>query len=372
MKKKVGSGMIYGAFILMICLSWFLWLGFCHFVDVSNDENRAMAPRPTIPIEDPDIFVSECESYINDRIPFRNYLVMIDSAIDYFIFGRSSSESVVLGDDHWFFYKSTSGEDNDPIDDYQGKCLLSEEELREIADNCIAQRDILADLGKEFVIFIAPNKERIYSEYMPDRYGTPSDTYRVLQIVDYLREHTDLRVVYPYEELMRAKAEADCDIYYKTDTHWNSLGGYIGASTLLCELGIEMPPIDSDELQIIQSAGSAGDLARMLGLGHLLDFAESEVTVGIAQAHNVQMVHDDFYGLTQLSAQGADPRRIYMIRDSFATHMSMFISSQFDESYYRHYMFYTYDDIEELDPDIVVMECVERNVYELGIFKLKP
>ncbi len=372
MKKKTGPGMIYGAFIVTICLSWLLWLGFLQFVEVTNDENRAMAPRPTIPVENFDTFFEECDSYINDRIPFRKYLVTINSAIDYFIFDRSANDSVVLGKEHWLFYKSTSGDDNDPIDDYLGKCLLSEDELRAIADNCIAQRDILAGMGKEFVIFIAPNKERIYSEYMPDRYGEPSDTYRVRQIVDYLREHTDLRVVYPYDELMSAKEAADCDIYYKTDTHWNSLGGYIGASTLLSEIGIDMPEIGSDGLQITKSPGGAGDLARMLGLGHALDYVESDVTVGIAEAHNLQMVQDDFYGLTQLTAQGADPRRIYVIRDSFATHMSMFISSQFDESYYRHYMFYTYDDIVNIDPDIVVKECVERNVCELGIFKIKP
>ena len=370
-KRKTAPALIYGAFIC-ICLSWFIWIGFRSFADVKNNENRAMAPRPSMPtLTGLDEFFDECESYINDRIPFRNYLVTIDSAIDYFIFKRSSNESVILGKDGWLFYKSTSGEDNDPIDDYQGRCLLTQQELKEIADNCVAQRDLLAQSGREFVIFIAPNKERIYSEHMPDRYGAPADTYRVMQMVSYLRENTDLRVVYPYEELMQAKDSSEYDIYFKTDTHWNSLGGYIGAAALLKELGIEMNKINDKSLQITSSRASTGDLARMLGLESILAGQDSEITVGIPNSHNLKLIQDDFYGLTKLSAEDADPRRIYLIRDSFATHMSMFISSQFNESYYRHQMFYSYDDITDIDPDIVVFECVERNAYELSTFRVK-
>lgn len=59
--------------------------------------------------------------------------------------------------------------------------------------------------GKEFVIFIAPNKERIYYEYMPAQYGLPADNYGALQIYNYLKSNTDLKVVYPYAEIMDAK-----------------------------------------------------------------------------------------------------------------------------------------------------------------------
>ena len=65
------------------------------------------------------------------------------------------------------FYSFVS--DGDPVSCYMGTNLLTEDDLKAIADNCVSQRDFLAEQGKEFVIFIAPNKERIYSEYMPDK-----------------------------------------------------------------------------------------------------------------------------------------------------------------------------------------------------------
>lgn len=41
--------------------------------------------------------------------------------------------------------------DGDPLGSYQGKDLLTEEELKALADNCVAQRDFLAAQGIEFV-----------------------------------------------------------------------------------------------------------------------------------------------------------------------------------------------------------------------------
>lgn len=39
------------------------------------------------------------------------------------------------------------------------------------AVNLNKQNDFLSSMGKEFVIFIIPDKVRVYSEYMPDKYG---------------------------------------------------------------------------------------------------------------------------------------------------------------------------------------------------------
>ena len=65
-----------------------------------------------------------------------------------------------------------------------------------------------------------------------------------------MRENTDLRVVYPYEELIESKDKLDNNIYYLTDTHWNFVGGYIGSVELLKELGIDMPSVDDDAISI--------------------------------------------------------------------------------------------------------------------------
>ena len=59
----------------------------------------------------------------------------------------------------------------------------------------------------------------MYSEFLPKRYGEPANNYGTLQIYNYLKANTDLRVVYPYNDLMDAKNNLTEPIWYKTDTH---------------------------------------------------------------------------------------------------------------------------------------------------------
>lgn len=368
-EKKIGSKIILGSFIVIICFSWLLWIFLEKFVDTTNYENREMAVQPSLTLDNYGTFSEEYENYFNDNMPFRNILITLNTAIDYFAFNKSTNDYVIIGDNNWLFYSRT--DDGDPVSCYEGTNLLSDEQLQEIAQNCLTQRDFLATYGKEFVIFIAPNKERIYSEYMPECYGKPADIYRALQVVNYLRENTNLRVVYPYEELMEAKQNTDYNIYSKTDTHWNYIGGYVGASALLRELGIEMPDIADNQIEITVGDETSGDLAGMLGLSNQLRFADHLYTVSGYDNHNMQVIEEDANNVFSYTAKNADPRKIYILRDSFSTHMAQYIGSQFNESYLRRRSTYTYDDFVNQDPDIFVYETVERYVDGLGTFSIQ-
>ena len=362
--KKAGEIIFLFSFFAVLCCGWLLWLPLRELMDASNHENRELYELPRITsMEDYREFPKKLEGFLDDRSPFRNQLITLDSGIDYYLFGEGN-ERAVAGKDGWLFYCDSA--DGNPIDCYQGGNLLEEEELRQIAENCVRQRDFLAEQGTEFVIFIAPNKERIYPEYMPDRYGLPSETSRVQQIVDYLREHTDVRVVYPYDELMAAKASLPEEIYYKTDTHWNQIGGYIGAKALLRELGITLPELS--EVIVTPAGEKAGDLARSLGLEQFLK--STEYTVKGYDVHGVESLgeYDDVYAYR---AENADPRKFYAVRDSFYVAMLPFVQSQFNESWSKYCLDYLYEDFVEQKPDIFVYECVERYVENLIRFDVQ-
>ena len=368
-RKKMGARIILGAFLILLCFSGLLWSFVSGFTDSTNYENREMAEKPELTLDTYGEYAQEYENYYNDKIPFRNTLITLNSAIDYFVFHRSSSTSVIPGKNNWLFYCKES--DGDPLGSYQGKDLLTEEELKALADNCVAQRDFLAAQGIEFVIFIGPNKERIYSEYMPEQYGKPTEHYRAEQIVEYLQEHTDLRVVYPYNELMQAKDQIKENLYYKTDTHWNALGGYVGAAALLRELGIQMPSLTDSQIEIIHGENTSGDLAGMLNLSKQLKRNDTEYAVIGYNAHNVQWLENDFFGVFSFQADNADPRRIYVYRDSFSTAMASYIGSQFAGSYLRHCASYTYEDCIAQNPDVFVFETVERYAGSLATFQVE-
>lgn len=367
-KKKFGYIIIIGAFV-MICLSGFIQIILGKYIKTENYENRKLAERPNFTIANYAEFPKEYTDYYNDHIPFRNNLITLNSAIDYYLFRKSTNDYVIVGKDNWLFYKRQ--DDGDPISCYQGTNLLGLEELKSLAENCIKQRDFLEKQGKEFVIFIAPNKERIYWENMPSQYGKPADNYKALQIYKYLKENTDLRIVYPYEELMEYKEKNNYNIWYKTDTHWNRIGAYIGTSTLLAELGINVPAINSEKMKIVAKENVSGDLADMLNLSKQLKINDREYQVLGYNTHQLKVQQYDFFEVFSYVSVEADPRKIYVLRDSFATSMAEYIGSQFSETYMRHKTTYSYEDFIKQNPDVFVYEVVERNVGELGTFSIQ-
>lgn len=367
-EKKTGLQIILISFVIINCLSWLLWILLGKFVDSKNYENRTLAERPVLTIDSYVDFPTKYEEYYNDNIPFRNTLITLNSKIDYLIFKRPTNNRVVIGTQNWLFYNDIA--DGNPIGDYQGYNLYSDDDLKAITDNCLKMQRYFDNRGIEFVIFIAPNKERIYSEYMPQRYGTPTDTYRCLQLIEYLREHTNLRIVYPYNELINAKEKISQNIYYKTDTHWNWIGGYIGASALLSELGIQMPDINNNELKIVPNNNTAGDLAGMLNLVDFFKQYDFEYSVEGYDANNIQTINNDFDTTFIYHSDASDTRKIYVYRDSFSTNIAPYIGSQFADSYFRHRFTYSYDDLIKQNPDIFVYETVERYVNDLGTFSL--
>jgi len=362
MKKKAGAVIILCSFTV-ICFSWILWIVFGKFTDRENHEKRLLAEPPKFTIENYEIYADNWNSYIDDNMPFRNELVNTYSTIDYYVFKRSIDSNVIIGKQGWLFY--FNNEDGYSKDDYLGENLFTDEDLKNIVENCTAFQETLEKQGREFVLFIAPNKERIYSEYMPDKYGKPATMYRTLQVVQYLRKNTDIKVVYPYEELMQAKEKLSEDLYYKTDTHWNQIGGYIGACALLKELGINMPDINGKGMEIKETGLLEGDLADMLGR----DDKNLDYLVEGYERHSVDNLQWDFKTIIQYQSNGLDARKLFVIRDSFCSNMAEYIGSQFLSAYMIHNLKYSYDDLIVHNPDIVVYETVERYLSGLKNFQ---
>ena len=250
---------------------------------------------------------------------------------------------MIVGKDGWLFYGSPT--DGTTIECYTGNVLFSDEELERMVRNLTYTRDRLAEQGIEFVVFIAPNKERAYSEYMPDYYGEQAEECMLTQALSYLREHTDIRIVYPYEELMAyKKAHPQQEVYYKTDTHWNEIGGYIGAKALLKELGIDIPPLEQYEITAV--GDSIGDLAGTL---NVVGFTEKGFFTDIKRK------------------AGADPRqaaekKILMRRDSFGAAMAPYLADNLSGVELRHYTEFKPEQIWEQKPDVFVIQIVERYV----------
>lgn len=365
-KQKCGPKLLLGAFIAL-CLIWPIWFVLMDHVDTTNYENRERAPKPSLTASDYETYPQAVNNYIDDNLPFRNQFISLNSMVDFYLFHQSVDDRVSIGKEGWLFLDNP--DEGDPMAYFQGTNLLTDAELEQIAGNLVAQRNILREMGKEFIVYIAPNKSRVYPEYVADSYGPMAESCMSSQLIRYLREHTDLRVVSPYEDLLAAKNQVPENLYYLTDTHWNALGGYVGARALLQELGISLPPIG--DLTVIPGAETSGDLANMLHLGPQMAHLDREYSLsGLEHKEPVQLEHQ-FYGAYSYACQGADPRKLYVVRDSFGSAMAPYLGSCFSETYLRHKSTYTFEDLLAQDPDIVVYEALERYTPLLGSFLIK-
>ena len=98
--------------------------------------------------------------------------------------------------------------------------------------------DFYAKRGIKYVIFVAPNKENIYSEFMPERMQRirKSDVSRMDKAVEYLKKHTRAEIVNAKPAMVKAKSVVAQNLYFKKDTHWNNVGGYVGFAQLAAAL----------------------------------------------------------------------------------------------------------------------------------------
>lgn len=367
-KKK--SCFLIGIFTVLILLPCLIY-PFCYVneEEIKQTENRVLAEKPVLSLQTLKTFPVGYESYYNDRLPFRKNLIQLNSMIDYYVFNESSSNDVVKGKDGWLFYSMEA--DGNPMANYLGQSYFTDEELETIKNNMVASRDNLAQKGIDFVLFIAPDKVQIYDEYLPDDYERVKAS-KATQLVNYLRKETDLTIVYPYDALLQAKeAYPQYDFYFHLDTHWNELGGYVGANELLNALGTSLPSLDNVTIQ--EKDTSQLDLSKILNLQNMVT-EDTGYCIDEYQFQNVNVIADDFN--TQYHYECAEPlidKKVMIARDSFSIHMRNYLASAFRESvmYHRLY-FYQNEYISQQNPDIFIYQIVERQLPDLKTTLIVP
>lgn len=321
------------------------------------DENRQKASFPKIN----SAFFTNFNNYFDDNLPFRStyiklykkfnkktqtaYKDILDTLnVPYYI----ENNNVIYGKDDWLFY---SGDNS--MYQYTGINLPTENELAEISQKVQKVGNYFKSQGKEFLLFIAPNKEEIYSEYMPDAIKINSKIKRLDMIADYIKNHTDVKIVYPRQELLNAKSMGQ--LYCKYDTHWNQLGAYIGASAIFEALNI-----DYDKNPAYASYEAVGgDMFTMIAETPKADtYYNVNYKPEIAFSVSVNITSDANTGKT-----------LVYFGDSYRNAMAGYLGKEFDSAYLNHFNTYNRENLHSSEFEsatTVIFECVGR--YEGQIY----
>lgn len=341
---------------------------------ISVAENRTLASFPTLLDVDGRLsktLSKDLVAWFNDNIGLREYLIRLNSVIRFNLFHQPTSTNVELGRDGWLFYTLESN-----LDIARGTYPdFEEEKLETYCNQLIRVEKKLHDQGRDFVLVIPASKASIYPEYIQSGdYGireTPADTF-----ADYLESHSDIKVVRLKDAMLEAKSESDELLYFKTDTHWNFYGRYLGYRKIVEDLN-RWGIIDSKPLEVryLPAAPYSGDLARMMGA---VDFAGnrcSETVALVAELKDpcVEKVESgeqyDFY-TDQIGLQRGsmwrndaltDGKRLVVFGDSMIGGCNIsYIAEHFSETTFVWSYFIEQRRLDYLEPDVVILDISER------------
>lgn len=352
MKKKV----FLTAFLLALCLPFPLYALFYPILDTENYENRFLTAWSDVAeasfTAKPGVF----EEFLNDHAAFRNQFMTLNAAVNYRVFGVVESSDVLLGKDEWLFYKNVS--DSRSLDDYQGLNLYSDDELAQIAANLEALQSALAPRGMRFAVVIAPNKEGVYSEYMPDSVPAAAGETKAEALVRYLAESTDVTVVYPKQTLIDGKSAAPT--YYKQDTHWNAYGAFLASRELAGALGWDAslfegcaPAATDDE--------PVRDLANISAVYRVLAPDLAYEMEGFAAGISCETWESDIQKTEFTSSSDSGGESLLMLRDSFGEAMLPYLAAASGESRVVHINAFSQEEFSGTDADVFVFEIAERS-----------
>lgn len=350
--------------------------------DASVRENRRLEKFPDGALaasDGPSAWCKQFESAFADRFFCRYRLMDVHSAIVDFFDDRGSSK-VHVGMNGWLFLKST-------LDDFSNSAQMYDERTMErIRDYLNSIGDYAKRNGKKFVFFIAPDKCRVYPEYVRFlKKVRPDSESRVEGLVAYLRDNCRFPIIYPREKLLSLKSSSLPPLYYSGDTHWTDVSAYYGGYLPIMEaLALEDAPL----LRLNEWSEHQwwGDLRLMLGDKPIGEFAQivksrQKKDAAVWSTPRPGYVANDGVSTKEINSREGDLYRViktanphvkghslYCIRDSFFSDTIPYFARSFSSATFRHCRRGVKpEDIEEIDKcDAIVFEIVERDVASLA------
>lgn len=314
-------------------------------------------------------FPKKFEIYYDQHIGFRKPLLQTYSAMKYAL-GVSFSKEVQIGKEDWLFYGGKELVDRRVIPPFTSQQLADWRQALE------QRRDWLAAQGIDYIFVVAPNKDSIYPEFLPDSIQPVGDKSRLDQLLNYLKATSDLKIL-DLRSVLRAE-KARNRLYLKHDSHWNHLAAFIAYQSVMKRVAERYPklqakPLQAFGLKTIPIIG--GDLASFLALNDRL-YEEAPRLIPKfplrAQPANANLPNiKQEAGTIWSASEIADPTlpRAYVAHDSFfLTGFKPLLSEHFSRVIYVK----TAGDhlidprvVREEHPNVVIQEMVERNLIAI-------
>ena len=343
---------IYIALFLLLCI--IPVAGIAVFGPAQPAANEILPSFPQVTKPDGSFnseILREFSDYLSKRFALRQEMVTVNHGMMTTIFRTSPEEDdVIQGKDDWLFFGET-------LNDYEGIRKMSERELWSAAHHLALIQEYCQDRNIPFLFTIAPNKNSLYGEFMPDRFPSGEGNRNREALVPLLESEG-----VAYADLYGPIQEKDDVLYRKHDSHWTQEGAGLGADVLLDGLQKEHVPFYGTETQTVRE--KVGDLYEMLyPTGTELDEDVSYTRPFTFEYVSEPRTEEDLYIRTTCAGQQG---HLLMFRDSFGNALHRFMAENFETATFCRLNPYKLSLVEAEGADTVIIELVERNLRKLN------
>jgi hypothetical protein len=312
---------------------------------------------------------------VDSNSKLRDFLIRAKHDFQYKYLGEKRFPIVLGGKDGWLYY---TGERN--MDDYQNAFPISEDELMQIYVNLEGLNRRLAARGKLLLVVIAPSRETIYPEWLPSGTQKVGDNDRLDALMAYMEQYGGkTRIIDMREVLWEAKKDHPL-LYFKTDTHWNQYGAFFAyqeiCKTIQASPGYEDFICKGWDDYTIEYIPYSGDMVKLmptnLTIEEMVPNFVPKFESFVVQDPPLPYERDRIEWVTTEiipAIEAPNPYKLVSWRDSFSMDLIPFIREDFQEAVYEWNFHYNHELRVKEDPDIVIIQVVERYLHVLTLFK---
>ena len=365
-------------FFCTIMAAMFLPITKINHDKISVQENRTLAKyKPFIKNGKLNFnYGRDFENWFNDRFNHREWLIALNSKLNLFLNRKLQSETALQGKDNWLFTTRWNS-----VAMFENRNLFTDSELNKIKQNMLALQNWAQKHQIHFYILLVPDKESIYGEYYPEGHKKQNTISRLQQTTDYLRKNTDIPILSVYEPLMAQKKNHI--VFYKTGTHWNLRGAYIGYQEMMKNLQQDFPQLkilQESDFNIVPKVEADIDIASALGVDAYKAFPKEDLTyenfelkqTNTTQQHTFLNKKKRIEEYSYVSNLPEMTLKAVFLADSQFLRLNWYTAESFKDmkhfyvGYGRMYdLPYISQEIIDFKPDIFVLETGERMLERL-------
>ena len=340
--KKLGYILFVGAFAT-ICILPVAVMPWQVEKAVGNEQ---LASFPELRKEDGNFnagILNDFADYFADHFGFRHEMITLNDWLTESAFKTLDSNSVLLGKDSWLFYKST-------LEDYTGTNLFTARQSYAAAHALGLMQEYCEQNGIDFCFTVAPNKNSLYGNQMPVRYTAAS-----VHNMELLQQQLEAQKV-RYVDLFTPLSGAEEQLYYRLDSHWNMRGAQLAAQALLNEL--KEHEVEFDSLVTEKKLPHTGDLYEMVYPAG--SETEQDTVYDFTYQYDEKFHSADDITIHTNNTEADES--IFVYRDSFGINLHPFLAQSYGSACFSRNMPYRMSAVKEEQPDVLLVEIVERNL----------